>query len=143
VAKKPATTAKEPTQKKETAAKSKPATTAKTTKAAAPAPKPEPEPAKSTALEKVPRSLVATILTNSVDIKRCFFNYYKETGAKPPPFAVQFVVASNGTVPVAYITTPSLKNQPIDTCVSATIKKLQFPPISAASDMINYTFVLN
>jgi hypothetical protein len=91
----------------------------------------------------VPRSLVATSLTNSVDIKRCFYNHYKETGARPPPFIVQFEVASNGTVVVAYITTPSLKNQAIDTCVSATIKKIQFPPISAASDMINYTFVLN
>ena len=114
-----------------------------------PAPEPEPEaapitpePSAPAPATQIPDTVVHTVLSSNAKVKRCFQAEYKQTGTPPNNVPVQFMVAPDGNILTAYITTGPYKGSSFETCLADAIKSVTMPPFTGSPQQVSYTFRL-
>jgi hypothetical protein len=105
---------------------------------AAPAPAP---PSGSTGMKQVPNEVIHALLSNNVTVKKCFVPLYR-AGKLPPRVDVQFYLQPTGKASASKIQQSEFSGSELDTCLSAAIQKVTFPPSSGSGQRITYPFVL-
>jgi outer membrane biosynthesis protein TonB len=101
-------------------------------------PKPEP---KSNLPSSVPDDVIDTLLRNNVEIKRCFYNYSKESEL-PPRVTVGFMLENTGKIRDVAVVDADLKGSSLDTCLARAVGNITMPQSTAAPRRIKYPFQL-
>jgi hypothetical protein len=89
----------------------------------------------------VPTQVVHVMLSNNIDIKRCFVPLFK-AGALPPRVDVKFQIAPSGGANGVSVVQAQYKGTELERCLASAIAGIQFPPTNGSGTSITYPFVL-
>jgi predicted Zn finger-like uncharacterized protein len=104
---------------------------------AQPPPAPPPAPA---GLAAVPMEVVHTIVSNNIEVKRCFVPLF-QSGALPPRVDVAFQIDPAGKAGNTMVTNAQYRGSQLESCLVRAIGALRFPPASGYTP-VNYPFIL-
>lgn len=111
--------------------------TSSSTSAPKPAPAPAETPAKATSLDT---RVIDTMIRNNKSVKKCFIVEKGNSGSIPSGVKVKLTVQSSGTVSSAKIPSGEWAATDFDSCLSAAVKGIQFPPFDGDPLTLTYPF---
>jgi predicted Zn finger-like uncharacterized protein len=108
----------------------------------APAPAPVPAPPAPGEMHTVPTGVVHVMVSNNLDVKKCFVPMFK-AGTLPPRIDVSFFIQPSGAAQrVAVKNPPTLRSSEIEMCLQSAIARIAFPPTTGTGTPITYPFAL-
>lgn len=109
---------------------------------ARPAPVPVPAPAPAGGMVTVPTDVIHVILSNNIDVKKCFVPMF-QAGTLPPRVDVGFTIlpAGNATK-IALRSPPTLRGSALERCLQTVISRVSFPPTTGNGTVTVYPFIL-
>lgn len=90
----------------------------------------------------VPHDVVHLILSNNIDVKKCFVPMF-QARTLPPRVDVGFTIlpAGNATK-VGLRSPPTLRGSELERCLQGAISRVSFPPTTGNGTAIVYPFIL-
>lgn len=102
---------------------------------------PPPAPAPSgPSLVTVPVEVVHTIVSNNIEVKRCFVPLF-QSGSMPPRVDASFQISPQGKASSVVLAQPQYRGSQLESCLARAIGGLQFPPAQQAT-ALSYPFIL-
>lgn len=101
---------------------------------------PPPPPPAPQGMQQVPPQVTHTIVSNNLEVKRCFVPLF-QSGALPPRVDASFTIDPSGRAGGVILTQPQYRGSQLESCLSRAIGGLQFPP-AALPTPVNYPFIL-
>jgi predicted Zn finger-like uncharacterized protein len=102
---------------------------------------PPPAPAPSgPALVTVPVEVVHTIVSNNIEVKRCFVPLF-QSGALPPRVDASFQISPAGKASGVTLAQAQYRGSQLESCLARAIGSLQFPPAQQGT-ALSYPFIL-
>jgi len=92
-------------------------------------------------MNQVPFEVIHALLSNNVNVKRCFVPLYR-AGKLPPRIDVQFNLQATGKATASSVQQPEHRGTELERCLSTAIQAVAFPPSSGSGQRITYPFVL-
>ena len=108
--------------------------------AAVPEPPPEPAPKKS--MNRLPTSVVETMIRNNKRIKRCWMEEKQRSGELPKRVDVKFTVQPSGSVSSARSATKKYRGTDFEVCLGSAFRSITFPPFDGEPLSMTYNFAL-
>jgi len=93
-------------------------------------------------MEKLPLTVVDTIIRSNKGIKKCFYEEKQRTGSYPSRVDVKVTILGNGSVSSAHVSTSQYRGTELDSCLGAAFRDLSFPPFDGDAVTMTYPFVL-
>jgi predicted Zn finger-like uncharacterized protein len=107
--------------------------------AAQPPPRPAPAPS-GPALVSVPIEVVHTMVSNNIEVKRCFVPLY-QSGSLPPRVDASFQISPVGRAGSVTLAQPQYRGSQLEGCIARAIGSIQFPPAQQGTSL-SYPFIL-
>jgi len=107
-----------------------------------PVPAAAPAPAPSNQMKTVPADVIHVMLSNNLDVKKCFVPMFR-AGTLPPRVDVKFTIQPGGNATSIFIRSPpTLKSSELERCLQGAIARISFPPTTGGGTNTTYPFVL-
>ncbi len=84
-------------------------------------------------------TVVEIQIRNNKNIKSCFLAHRKSTG-ELPPVTLRFTLENHGKVSNAYLKEAAYQGTALESCLSGSIKMIDFPPFDGDAVTMNYPF---
>ncbi|MEQ1570135.1 MAG: AgmX/PglI C-terminal domain-containing protein, partial [Myxococcota bacterium] len=104
------------------------------------APPPAPAP-KAEGLATVPMEVIHVMLSNNLEVKKCFVPLFK-AGTLPPRVDLKFNIMPSGSASNGQILQSQYKGGELEGCLVRAVSGITFPPTSGTGTSITYPFVL-
>ena len=86
-------------------------------------------------------TVLATIINNNVDVKRCFFSAIRDGLERPVTVRTTFNLSAAGRASSLRINNPELSGSRLERCLDSAFQGMSFPP-TAKGGPVNYPFKL-
>lgn len=110
--------------------------------APAAAPEPEPAPKPKASMNRLPTSVVETMIRNNKRIKRCWMEEKQRSGELPKRVDVKFTVEPSGSVSSARSATAKYRGTDFEVCLGSAFRSITFPPFEGDPLSMTYNFAL-
>ena len=110
--------------------------------APAAAPEPEPAPKPTASMNRLPTSVVETMIRNNKRIKRCWMEEKQRSGELPKRVDVKFTVEPSGSVSSARSATAKYRGTDFEVCLGSAFRSITFPPFEGDPLSMTYNFAL-